>query len=158
MEYTSDLRSDAVRIEGSNPSWSTIKEIMQFERVTSRNWYTHLIANQTPLMALWVRVPLILFCLFLFLLLLHSIVGSAADSESVLGVFESYWSKFNGYIKINSGITRIGIEARLKPECENIESSSLSSWTELLVMQVCQLALIRLVRSVRLTYSQLILV
>lgn len=48
MEYTSDLRSDAVRIEGSNPSWSTIKEIMQFERVTSRNWYTHLIANQTP--------------------------------------------------------------------------------------------------------------
>lgn len=93
MEYTSDLRSDAVRIEGSNPSWSTIKEIMQLERVTSRNWYTHLIANQTPLMALWVRVPLILFRLFLFLLLLHSIVGSAADSESVLGVFESYWSK-----------------------------------------------------------------
>ena len=48
LECTSDLRSDAVRIEGSNPSWSTIKEIMQFERVTSRNWYTHLIANQTP--------------------------------------------------------------------------------------------------------------
>ena len=48
MEYTSDLRLDAVRIEGSNPSWSTIKEIMQFERVTSRNWYTHLIANQMP--------------------------------------------------------------------------------------------------------------
>ena len=40
MEYTSDLRSDAVRIEGSNPSWSTIKRIMQLERVTSRNWYT----------------------------------------------------------------------------------------------------------------------
>lgn len=128
---------------------------MQIERVTSRNWYTHLIANQTPLMALWVRVPLILFCLFLFLLLLHSIVGSAADSESVLGVFESYWSKFNGYIKINSGITRIGIVARLKPECENIESSSLSSWTELLATQVCQLALIRLVRSVRLACSNL---
>ena len=48
MEYTSDLRSDAVRIEGSNPSWSTIKEIMQFERVTSRNWYTHLVTSQTP--------------------------------------------------------------------------------------------------------------
>lgn len=24
------------------------KEIMQFERVTSRNWYTHLVTNQTP--------------------------------------------------------------------------------------------------------------
>ena len=32
-------------------------------------------------------------------------------------------------IKIKSGITRIGIGARLKPECENIESSSLSSRT-----------------------------
>lgn len=38
---TSDLRSDAVRIESSNLSRPIIKEIMQFERVTSRNWYTH---------------------------------------------------------------------------------------------------------------------
>ena len=92
MEYTSDLRSDAVRIEGSNPSWSTIKEIMQFERVTSRNWYTHLIANQTPF-GIVGSSPTNTLSLILIFLLLHSIVGSAADSESVLGVFESYWSK-----------------------------------------------------------------
>lgn len=45
---------------------SGLKEIMQFERVTSRNWYTHLTENQTPYGFVG-SSPTELFRLFLFL-------------------------------------------------------------------------------------------